>query len=111
APGAEVKRLSIGIAPREVMRMFRTNDGSEMFSLRRQNPKTARTRHIKIASLVHLHSIERVFAGRTRHVEEEFAVLERTVRLDFVTHDNLLRFIPIADVEEFLVRRKRDAVR
>src|ERR1043166_3186725 len=74
APRAEIERLSVCIAPGEVMRVLRTNDGTKVLPFRGKNPETARTRDIQIASPIDLHPIQRVLTRRAGHVEKDGAV-------------------------------------
>src|SRR5947207_1784919 len=46
---AEIKGLSVGIAPVKVMRVTRRDDCAEMFAFRRDHPQPARTGHVQIA--------------------------------------------------------------
>src|SRR6516162_11615759 len=91
--------------------MFRPDNRAEMLPLRRENPQAARSRDVKIADFVDLHSVARVFAGRLRHVEKEFSVLESAIRLHFITHHDLSVVLPVINVEEFFVGRETEAVR
>src|SRR5205823_845828 len=67
-------------------------------------------RDIEVARLVDFHSIERVLTGRTRHIEKDFAIVNRAIWLHLITHHNLLFLVPVTDVEIFLVWGKSDAV-
>ena len=79
ASSAEVQGLSVVIAPSHVVGVLRGDDRSQVFAFGRNDPQTAWTGDIQIAALVHLHAVERVFARRGRHIEEDLAIRRRAV--------------------------------
>src|SRR6266481_5175881 len=93
------------------MRMLWADNRAQMLALRGDNPQTTGARHVKIALLIDLHPVERVLAFSRPHIEEDFSVRQRSIRLYLVPHDDLFLLIPVVYVEVLLVGRKCKPIR
>src|SRR5437868_14097215 len=91
--------------------MFRTDDRSEMFSLRGNDPESARAGGIDIAEAIDFQTIPGVLARLAGCVEKYGFVCKRSVRLNLITEDDFFLVVPIVHIEIFLVGREREPVR
>src|SRR6266481_1659802 len=93
------------------MRMLWADNRAQMLALRGDNPQTTGARHVKIALLIDLHPVERVLAFSRPHIEADFSVRQRSIRLYLVPHDDLFLLIPVVYVEVLLVGRECEPIR
>ena len=91
--------------------MLRADNCAQELALRGNDPQSTGTRHVQIALLINLHPIERVLAFSRRHIEEDFSVRQRSIRLYLVPHDDLFLLIPVVYVEVLLVGRECEPIR
>src|SRR3974390_917483 len=91
--------------------MLRAGNRSQLRALWRDDPHSAGTRYVKITLLVDLHPIEGVLAFNGSHIEENFAVREGSIRVHFVSQDDLSLFLPVVHVKVLLVGRECKSVR
>src|SRR5215472_14315978 len=106
----EIERLAVFVSPSNVVRMLRSDDGSKVLALRRNNPEAAWTRSVQISLLIDFHSVPGVFAALAGCVEKHLAVGKSPVSMDFITHDHFAFVVPVVHVEIFFIRRERKAV-
>src|SRR5271165_2400249 len=93
------------------MRMFRASNRSQMLALWRDNPHSTGTRYVEIALLVDLHPIEGILAFRRSHIEKHVAIRKRSVRVHFVSQDDLPLVLPVIHVEVLLIGRECEPIR
>src|SRR5271157_4811759 len=93
------------------MRMLRAGNRPQVFAVWRDDPYSAGTRHVEITLLVDLHPIEGILAFSRSHIEKDFAARESSIRVNFVTQDDLPLLLPVVHVEVFLIGRESEPVR
>src|SRR5271165_465231 len=93
------------------MRMLRAGNRPQVFAVWRDDPYSAGTRHVEITLLVDLHPIEGILAFSRSHNEKDFAARESSIRVNFVTQDDLPLLLPVVHVEVFLIGRESEPVR
>src|SRR5215470_187448 len=91
--------------------MLGTNNRSEVFSSRRNDPEPAGAGGIDVAKVIDFQAIPGVLARLNGCVEKERFVRKRPVRLDVITENDFFLLVPIVDIEIFLIGREREPVR
>src|SRR5271166_6817228 len=93
------------------MRMLRAGNRSQMFAVWRDDPHSTWARYVEITVLVDLHPVEGILAFSRSHIEKDFAARESSIRVNFVTQDDLPLVLPVVHVEVFLIGRESEPVR
>ena len=97
-------------APVHIRRSLRNQNRAQRFTPGRKDPYASRSRGVYISFCIHLHPIRRSRSWIRSQVIEDLRVCQRTILLHAIPHPQPLR-LRIVDIEIFLVRRKRNAIR
>src|SRR6266852_7683165 len=106
--GRNVECAVVLVAPRQIRRLFRRDNGTEMMSLRIPDPDSFWPGHKKISSLVDFDSVRNAIVRLTFFVTENTAVAKTSVGGDVIRTDILL--CAVIHVEVLAIGRKRQTV-
>ena len=93
-------------SPGDIPKPLREFKGAEMLPLRRKDPNPSRTRTVDVAFLVYLHPVGRAHSRIRAGIEKYLRVRQYSVRLDGITHPQLLG-LRIVDEKEISHLEKR----
>src|SRR5260370_37514794 len=98
----DVERVVVGVAEADIGGYFRGTGRAEVLAFRRDDPYAPRTGFVEITLGIDPQPIRNAGLALPAHVDEQFAVSERAIRLHLVAIDVIVA--AAVDVEIFLVR-------